>query len=134
MLSFVLHQGTEPLVLDQPEDDLDTTLISELIVTELRRSRWERQLIVVTHNANIPVLGDADRVIVLESVDDSIRIKSSERLHVGPIDVPEVRMDIQDVMEGGVKAFVKRGMKYDNEVSSYRRDVARMKPVPSSSS
>ncbi|WSS10114.1 hypothetical protein OG320_16490 [Microbispora sp. NBC_01189] len=130
MLSFVLHQGIEPLILDQPEDDLDTTLISELIVNELRRSRWKRQLIVVTHNANIPVLGDADRVIVLESIDGSIRIKNSGRPHVGPIDVQEVRMDIQDVMEGGVKAFIKRGMKYDNEVSSYRRDVARMNPSP----
>ncbi|GAB3142745.1 TrlF family AAA-like ATPase [Microbispora hainanensis] len=126
MLSFVLHQGTEPLVLDQPEDDLDTTLISELIVNELRKSRWKRQLIVVTHNANIPVLGDADRVIVLENVGNTIRIKTSGRAHVGPIDVPEVRTDIQNVMEGGVKAFIKRGMKYDNEVSSYRRDVARL--------
>lgn len=126
MLSFVFHQGDEPLVLDQPEDDLDTTLISELIVAQLRGSRWRRQIIVVTHNANIPVLGDADRVIVLENTDGSIRVRASSRPHVGSIDVQEVRTDIQNVMEGGVSAFVMRERKYDNELSNYRRDAASM--------
>jgi ATPase subunit of ABC transporter with duplicated ATPase domains len=124
MLSFVFHQGTEPLVLDQPEDDLDTTLISELIVAQLRASRWRRQIIVVTHNSNIPVLGDADRVIVLENRDNSIRVRTSTRPHVGSIDVQEVRTDIQNVMEGGVSAFVMRERKYDNELSNYRKDAA----------
>ncbi|MEV0664273.1 TrlF family AAA-like ATPase [Actinomadura luteofluorescens] len=126
MLSFVFHQGEEPLVLDQPEDDLDTTLISELIVAQLRGSRWRRQIIVVTHNANIPVLGDADRVIVLENTDGSIRIRNSTRPHMGSIDVQEVRTDIQNVMEGGVSAFVMRERKYDNELSNYRKDAASM--------
>lgn len=51
MLSFVFNYGTEPLVLDQPEDDLDTALITNLIVPENRKSRWDRQVIIVTHNA-----------------------------------------------------------------------------------
>ncbi|WP_194244257.1 TrlF family AAA-like ATPase [Nonomuraea phyllanthi] len=126
MLSFVLHQGTEPLILDQPEDDLDTTLISELIVTQLRESRWKRQLIVITHNPNIPVLGNADRIIVLESAEDCIRVKATGRPHVGPIDLPEVRVDVQNVMEGGVHAFIRRGQQYSNEVSSYRQAVAQL--------
>lgn len=125
MLSFVLHQGTEPLVIDQPEDDLDTALISQLIVTELRKSRWKRQVIIVTHNANIPVLSDAEQIVVLEAHEGSLRIKESEgRQHVGPIEVMQVRQEIQDVLEGGVAAFITREKRYDNELSTYRRDLA----------
>lgn len=125
MLSFVLHHGDEPLVLDQPEDDLDTDWISRLVVEELRRSRWHRQLIVVTHNANIPVNGDADRVIVMENIGGKIGIRSTaeggaKRAHSGPIEDEWVRCDIQDIMEGGVTAFVNRERKYNNELNSYR--------------
>ena len=124
MLSLVLHHGSEPLVLDQPEDDLDTSLISQLIVTELRKSRWVRQLIVVTHNANIPVLGDAEEIIVMEARAGSLTIKQTQaQQHVGPIELAEVRRDIQEVMEGGVAAFVMRERRYDNELSQYRRDL-----------
>ncbi len=124
MLSFVLHQGNEPLILDQPEDDLDTSLISQLIVTELRKSRWVRQLIVITHNANIPVLGDAEEIIVMEARNGSLAIKQTQALqHVGPIEIEEVRKDIQEVMEGGVAAFIMREKRYDNELSQYRRDL-----------
>ena len=121
MLSFVLHHGQEPLVLDQPEDDLDTALISQLVVKELRKSRWKRQIIVITHNANIPVLGDAERVITLENHAGSLRIKSTTRPHVGPLEIAEVRQEIQNVMEGGVPAFITREQRYDNELSTYRR-------------
>lgn len=124
MLSLVLHHGSEPLVLDQPEDDLDTSLISQLIVTELRKSRWVRQLIVVTHNANIPVLGDAEEIIVMEARAGSLAIKQTQaQQHVGPIELAEVRRDIQEVMEGGIAAFVMRERRYDNELSQYRRDL-----------
>jgi hypothetical protein len=124
MLSLVLHHGNEPLVLDQPEDDLDTSLISQLIVTELRKSRWTRQLIVVTHNANIPVLGDAEEIIVMEARVGNLTIKQTQaQQHVGPIELAEVRKDIQEVMEGGVAAFVMRERRYDNELSQYRRDL-----------
>lgn len=127
MLSFVLHQGVEPLVLDQPEDDLDTEWISELVVQQLRLSRWIRQVIVVTHNANIPVNADAERVVVLENAADSIRVRTTtdelgnEVPHVGALENVFVRADIQRIMEGGVEAFVRRERRYNNEVSSYRR-------------
>jgi len=121
MLSFVLHHGTEPLVLDQPEDDLDTALISQLVVHELRKSRWHRQVIVVTHNANIPVLGDAERIITLENQAGSLRIKNTSGPHVGPLEIAEVRREIQEVMEGGVPAFIIREQRYDNELSTYRQ-------------
>jgi ABC-type sulfate/molybdate transport systems ATPase subunit len=121
MLGFVLHHGLEPLVLDQPEDDLDTEWISNLVVKELRASRWKRQIIVVTHNANIPVNGDADQVVVLENVEQTLRIRTSERdgktiHHCGPIELLEVRNDIQNIMEGGIPAFIRREKKYNNEM------------------
>ncbi|MGW2890822.1 TrlF family AAA-like ATPase [Streptomyces griseoruber] len=130
MLSFVLHHGTEPLVLDQPEDDLDTAWISQLIVPEIRKSRWYRQVVVITHNANIPVNADAERVIVLDNDGSRIRIKTSpaevgfdggaEEEYVGPIEVAKVRRDIQDILEGGTAAFMSRERRYNNELSTYR--------------
>ncbi|MFC3653331.1 TrlF family AAA-like ATPase [Dyella humi] len=130
MLAFVLHHGSDPLVLDQPEDDLDSEWISELVVKELRKSRWTRQLIVVSHNANIPVLGDAEQVIALENRQGSLSIRESAVTaesgstefvkHVGPVEEQFVRNDIQLIMEGGVVAFVKREQKYNNETRDIR--------------
>ena len=83
MLSFVLHYGNDPLVLDQPEDDLGTEWISQLVVRQLRTSRWTRQLIIVTHNANIPVNADAERAIVLENAGVGIAVRTSPPVGVG---------------------------------------------------
>jgi ABC-type lipoprotein export system ATPase subunit len=119
MLAFVLHHGEEPLVLDQPEDDLDTEWLSRLVIEELRVSRWTRQLVVVSHNANVPVNGDADRVIVLENVDGRLKVRNSIaengalRDHCGAIEVDSVRTDIQKIMEGGVRAFQMREQRYN---------------------
>lgn len=124
MLGFVLHHGTEPLILDQPEDDLDTELISVLVVKELRASRWKRQIIVVSHNANIPVNGDAEQVIVLENRNQALQVRKTlehsdsnlqTRVHCGAIEIDLVRQDIQNIMEGGIIAFMTREKKYNNE-------------------
>lgn len=123
MLGFVLHHGDEPLVLDQPEDDLDTEWISTLVVQELRASRWKRQLVVITHNANIPVNGDAERVIVLENKGGVLKVRESQVdghlvRHCGAIEVTPVREDIQNIMEGGIRAFIQRERKYGYESST----------------
>jgi len=133
MLAFVLHHGREPLVLDQPEDDLDSEWISKLVVKELRQSRWHRQLIVVSHNANIPVLGDAEQVVVLENKGGLLAVRRTEVqgpdnathtvLHVGPVENAYVRNDVQAIMEGGVAAFVRREQKYNNETRSLKNSV-----------
>jgi energy-coupling factor transporter ATP-binding protein EcfA2 len=133
MLAFVLHHGREPLVLDQPEDDLDSEWISKLVVKELRQSRWHRQLIVVSHNANIPVLGDAEQVVALENKAGALAVRRTEVpgpdgelhsvLHVGPVENLHVRNDIQAIMEGGVAAFVRREQKYNNETRVFKAPV-----------
>jgi hypothetical protein len=127
MLAFTLSYGDSPLVLDQPEDDLDSALVSSLIVTQFRDARWKRQLIVVTHEANIPVNTDAEMTVVLENTGGSLRVVERDgHRHSGPIDDPEVRKDIQGLLEGGVRAFVNRERRYDNELSKYRIDVGLM--------
>ncbi|WP_158898737.1 TrlF family AAA-like ATPase [Burkholderia sp. L27(2015)] len=132
MLAFVLHHGNEPLVLDQPEDDLDSEWISKLVVKELRASRLRRQLIVVSHNANIPVLGDADQVITLENKGSLLALRASRTRssdgvstvseHVGPVEYESVRTDIQNIMEGGVTAFVQREQRYHCETQQSKSD------------
>ena len=102
----------------------------KLVVKELRQSRWHRQLIVVSHNANIPVLGDAEQVIALENRDNSLCVRETDGvddagqpvkfLHVGPVENILVRKDIQSIMEGGVAAFVLREQKYNNETKSHK--------------
>ena len=68
MLAFLLAHGDEPLVLDQPEDDLDNQLIYSLVVRQMRENKLRRQIIVVTHNPNIVVNGDAEMLHVLDFV------------------------------------------------------------------
>lgn len=137
MLSFVLHHGNEPLVLDQPEDDLNTEWITDLVVRQLRTSRWNRQVVVVTHNANIPVNADAERVIVLENKGDGLHVRTSTGAdgaaveHCGALEDHLVRADIQQIMEGGVDAFVRRERRYNNELSTYRAAMHQAQDRPS---
>ena len=102
MLSFLLVQSNEPLILDQPEDDLDNALVSELIVAQLRKNKAHRQLIIITHNANIVVNADAEQVITMK-FDGQIGVDSSGGLQETP-----VRQAICRVMEGGEIAFKQR--------------------------
>ena len=102
MLSFLLVHGNEPLLLDQPEDDLDNALVSELVVEQLRKNKVRRQLIVVTHNANIVVNADAELVMTMD-FNGQISLAS-----FGGLQETTVRTDICRVMEGGEKAFRQR--------------------------
>lgn len=103
MLSFILNEGEEPLILDQPEDDLDNENVSKLVVEQLRQSKSRRQVIVVTHNANIVVNGDAELVIPM-----AFRGGQIQRDAVGGLQDASVRAKICEVMEGGEKAFRNR--------------------------
>src|SRR5204863_7186477 len=68
ILLLTLQSGSEPLLIDQPEDDLDNRFVYDDVVQRLRSAKGRRQLVVATHNANIPVLGDAEQILVLEAV------------------------------------------------------------------
>ena len=103
LLAFVLGYGGEPIILDQPEDDLDSTLIYELLVSRLRETKLNRQVIVVTHNPNIVVHGDAELVHSLEAGQSESRIACQ-----GGLQERQVREEICRVMEGGREAFERR--------------------------
>ena len=103
LLAFLLSYGEEPLILDQPEDDLDNHLIYDLIVTQLREVKCHRQVIAVTHNANIVVNGDAELVIAL-----AVRGGETQKECEGSLQESLVRQTICTIMEGGSKAFEQR--------------------------
>ena len=103
LLAFLLSYGEEPLILDQPEDDLDNRLIYDLIVTQLREVKRRRQVIVVTHNANIVVNGDAELVAALGA-----RGRETQQECAGSLQEKQVRDTICAIMEGGRKAFDER--------------------------
>jgi len=113
LLLLLFAQGGRPLILDQPEDDLDNRFVYEDVVALLRVEKGvadpgrRRQIIVATHNANIPVNGDAE--LVLSLVDEGGRCQVRTR---ASIDDAGVRGEIRTVLEGGAEAFRRRAEKY----------------------
>ena len=109
ILHLLLLKNRDPLIMDQPEDNLDNAFIAERIVEELRTAKIERQFLFATHNANIPVFGDAEWIGVCSVLEGRANI--SEELQ-GSIDIPEVRNQVAKILEGGKKAFLQRKEKY----------------------
>lgn len=105
ILPILLLDSDHPLLIDQPEDNLDNRFIFETVVESLRNVKRRRQLIFVTHNPNIPVLGDAESVTVLES--DGAH---SRKLNQGT--VQECKGEIVTLLEGGEQAFKQRQERY----------------------
>jgi energy-coupling factor transporter ATP-binding protein EcfA2 len=105
LLPLLLSRREMPLLIDQPEDNLDNHFIFETVVDAVRRLREVRQMIFITHNANIPVLGEADLVIVMNSDGKRGYIQKS-----GTLD--ECRDEIVDLLEGGENAFEARSRRY----------------------
>lgn len=109
VLHLLLLENQDPLILDQPEDNLDNAFIAERIVAELRKAKLDRQFLFATHNANIPVFGDAEWIGVFEAGDDQATIPEQ---HQGAIDLPEIQRLSADILEGGRNAFDQRRLKY----------------------
>lgn len=115
LLPLILRHLPYPLVFDQPEDDLDNKFIIQSVVDTVRELKERRQLIFVTHNANIPVLGDADRVIVMS-------MASAEKAGppiVGSVD--ETTVEILDLLEGGAEAFQLRQRRYSGHLGKHAK-------------
>lgn len=111
ILAFILNSGENPLIIDQPEDDLDNSLIYSLVVKSIRKMKSKRQIIIVTHNPNIPVLGDAEGIIVLERNNQG-KVTFRKNKKAGCIEEKLIREGICEIMEGGEDAFRKREQKY----------------------
>ena len=102
ILAFLLSNGKGPIVIDQPEDDLDNALITQLVVERIHSIKQNRQVIVATHNPNIVVNGDSEYVNVM-AFDGLVNVGNSGGLEESPI-----RNEICIIMEGGKDAFRKR--------------------------
>ncbi len=105
ILPILLLESIKPLLIDQPEDNLDNAFVYETVVKSIRKVKENRQLIFVTHNPNIPVLGDAEKVFVLKS--DG---QHGEVISEGNVD--KVKVDIETILEGGKDAFEERRRRY----------------------
>ena len=105
ILPILLVQSERPLLIDQPEDNLDNAFVYETVVKALKVVKGERQIIFVTHNPNIPVLGQAERVFVFESDGHQATLKQ-----VGTVD--ECKGQIETILEGGEEAFLERKARY----------------------
>jgi DNA repair ATPase RecN len=113
VLLLLLLESEAPLVVDQPEDDLDNRFITESVVPIMRQEKGRRQFIFSTHNANIPVLGDAELILGLvasgEGKEGAAKISPE---HMGSIDSRPVRELVEEILEGGKDAFEMRRSKY----------------------
>jgi chromosome segregation protein len=110
LLRVLLHQAGPPLLIDQPEDDLDSQVILD-VVDQIWTAKTRRQLIFSSHNANLVVNGDAELVACCDY--RAAGDQSGGRIKLeGAIDIPKVRDEITTVMEGGEKAFRMRKEKY----------------------
>ncbi|ANB71304.1 ATPase [Paraburkholderia phytofirmans OLGA172] len=109
ILHLLLLENDDPLLMDQPEDNLDNAFIAERIVTQLRGAKTERQFLFATHNANIPVFGDAEWIGIFSASDAHAQMPSEAQ---GSIDVPEIRERVAEILEGGREAFSQRKEKY----------------------
>ncbi len=107
ILNLLLLNRDDPLIIDQPEDHLDNAFIADRIVRDLREFKTRRQFIFATHNANIPVFGDAELIAVLHSDKDNGKV-----IEAGAIDKQEVRKKAAEILEGGKAAFEMRRHKY----------------------
>lgn len=110
LLQVLLAQPGPPLLIDQPEDDLDSQVVLQ-VAEHIWAAKTRRQLIFASHNANLVVNGDAELVICCDYRKAGDQSGGQIKLE-GAIDVPAVRKEITAVMEGGERAFRMRQQKY----------------------
>lgn len=107
LILFILMQNNNDIIfIDQPEDDLDNKVIYDEVISAIIKKKPHTQFLFATHNANIPVLGDAEKVLVIEFQDTKIDVLQ------GNIDLNTTHKQIVDIMEGGTEAFERRKMIY----------------------
>ncbi|KKM72894.1 hypothetical protein LCGC14_1415940 [marine sediment metagenome] len=110
LLSVLLNQEGIPLLIDQPEDDIDNRAIND-ITQNIWAAKNKRQLIFTSHNANLVVNGDAELVVCCDYKESSQQTQG-EIKYEGSIDNTEIKNEITLIMEGGEKAFILRKEKY----------------------
>jgi len=113
MLPLIALSDDAPLIIDQPEDNLDNRMVGDTLSKILAHLKERRQIIVTTHNPNIVVGGDAEQVIVLKALGD----RSARLEETGNIDEDAVIDAVIKIMEGGKEAFKERERRYGSHLS-----------------
>ena len=109
ILNLLTLSNNDPLLVDQPEDNLDNSFITNNLVENIRKLKINRQFIFATHNANIPVFGDAELIVTMENKNGQGSINNE---NLGSIDNTLVRNSVIQILEGGDAAFKMRKNKY----------------------
>lgn len=109
LLKILLAEGDHPLIIDQPEENLDNKFVYEFLKDAFREAKNKRQIIIATHNANLVVNTDAEQVIIANFKNNKISYQC------GSIENLNIRKDLTTLLEGGPEAFRKREMKYGIE-------------------
>ena len=109
LILFILAQkDNDIIIIDQPEDDLDNKIIYDEVISSIVKEKRNTQFIFATHNANIPVLGDAECVHTIDYQDSEINVDQ------GNIDLSSTHKNIVEIMEGGQEAFRRRRLIYQS--------------------
>lgn len=106
---LLLDKDDKPLIIDQPEDNLDNQSVYEILVPFIKQAKKHRQLIIVTHNPNLAVVSDAEQII---HVDIDKKNNYAFSFNSGGIENPKTNKGIVDILEGTMPAFDKRKLKY----------------------
>lgn len=106
LLAMILLHQNKPVIIDQPEDDIDNSTIYEGIIKTILERKDKNQFIFATHNSNVVVLGDSDNVLVCKNEGEKLALNS------GSIDREDIQNEIMYIMEGGKEAFEKRKIIY----------------------
>lgn len=106
---LLVDKGKNPIILDQPEENLDNETIVNLLVPVLNEAKKKRQIIMVTHNPNLAVVCDAEQIIYA-----SFDRKGASKIsyYAGSIENPEINLYVVNVLEGTKPAFDNRSVKY----------------------
>lgn len=110
ILNILLLDNKDPLIVDQPEDNLDNSFIAENLIELIRENKIKRQYIFATHNANIPVFGDAELIVAMQEKEGAGQIAEKG---IGSIDDRDVKEKVVQILEGGRDAFRMRKRKYN---------------------
>ncbi|MGL6372487.1 hypothetical protein ACSZMY_02085 [Aeromonas hydrophila] len=133
LLNLILHlsNSSHPILIDQPEDNLDNRTIYDQLNNFVRTRKMKRQIIMVTHNANLVVAADAECVIVANqsgqqenTENDKFRFEycsgglecSFEKKEPNSLQDKGIRQHVCEILEGGISAFKEREMKYGFKV------------------
>ncbi len=107
---LMLDKREIPLIIDQPEDNLDNKSVYEILVTFIKQAKKRRQIVLVTHNPNLAVVADAEQIIHV-SIDKTLGTNEFD-FFSGSIECPKVNRAVIDILEGTLPAFDNRRLKY----------------------